>query len=336
MSEVQPSAIVSTSNYGKITAIHIGTLLCEIVTIILNILLYRSWKYQKHYLKKECGAHIKAIVMFSIFCGLSSLPYQFLLLTYNNENCPILLLVVLALPRVFTVRFEICQYTSMALDRACATLSHPIYHKHIRTTSFKLSMGASLILSTVDSVLYLLHDQWDMTTKSCSLGSGASDISKNYSFAINMICLGVLIACSIFYIHDFFHTNRFSAQIAYKLAMLMLVSFALLFGVTNMISFAGRLTGIDFGSILGNYGDFLMQLNHVVVFFIFTCIVSPRKLNKITNVTISATSHNRNDGNSLTAQGRLPTAGSVRSATNTTTVAKSTTNTKVIATNSCI
>ena len=48
--------------------------------------------------------------------------------------------------------------------------------------------------------------------------------------------------------------------------MLMLVSFALLFGVTNMISFAGRLTGIDFGRILGNYGDFLMQLNHVSLY----------------------------------------------------------------------
>ena len=49
--------------------------------------------------------------------------------------------------------------------------------------------------------------------------------------------------------------------------MSMLVSFALLFGVINMISFAGRLTRIDFGSILGNYGDFLMQLNHVSLYF---------------------------------------------------------------------
>lgn len=56
------------------------------------------------------------------FIGLTSIPAVGFLFYYGNINCPEMALSIISLPRIFTFRFEVTQFTCLGIDRVITTL----------------------------------------------------------------------------------------------------------------------------------------------------------------------------------------------------------------------
>lgn len=97
-----------------------------------------------------------------------SLPYSLVILIYGNLSCPQIFFVLISSIRVMTTRFEITQYTMLALDRAFSTIFQKFYYKKIRKLSFRISLVVSGFLSAMDLAFYIGRSQFGSNFVDCN------------------------------------------------------------------------------------------------------------------------------------------------------------------------
>ncbi|KAE9556706.1 hypothetical protein FO519_000112 [Halicephalobus sp. NKZ332] len=308
---------ISSMNIN-INAIHVITFVGEVGTVVLCSILLRALHINSSYLRKECGNHVKSIVLVAILCGLSSMPSSIVLLSYGNINCPQILLVLVSLPRILTMRFEITQYTCMSVDRAASTILQRTYYKKFRKWSFRMSLIVSGVFSFLDLIFYLVRDKFDKILDHCSSFDAAGPSYGFYFFIINIFCLGISSSCYIFYFYDtrmHLKTSSVSTMITVRLVINMLGFFVLLFGIPTILLTLNRIFHFEFLQNLGNYLDAFLQMQHVLMFFIFCFTIDNKRLKQVSiTSTITGTQttsrNQKSPGNQTTSKNSKPLGNS--------------------------
>ncbi|KAH7714960.1 hypothetical protein AAVH_17689 [Aphelenchoides avenae] len=140
--------------------LNVVTFFLSITGIITNGVVIASLRLDTDYLRRECGQHVKNILYFAVFSGLSSLPYMVIIFINGANRCLLVSLMWTSALRVFTMRFEATQFLGLAVDRACSTMMPVTYNRYLRKHTCKMSLVAAFALSCCDAFLHLLKVEW--------------------------------------------------------------------------------------------------------------------------------------------------------------------------------
>uniref|UniRef100_A0A914P741 Uncharacterized protein n=1 Tax=Panagrolaimus davidi TaxID=227884 RepID=A0A914P741_9BILA len=203
-----------------------------------------------------------------------------------------MVLSIISIPRIFTFRFEVTQFTCLGLDRVLTTLLTNGYQRRIRNISFGITIGLSFFLAIADVVIFMIRDKFRQYSPQCGLGSGAGPYFVGYFFLLNFLCFSMVFACFLFHAYDSYShpssssvTSRFLNQQVNNFLFIFIITF----GLPTIFLTIYRLFHFDAFKSIINYTDASMQLQHVLIILSFLfCLNSKRKhLKQVSNTTNS-------------------------------------------------
>uniref|UniRef100_A0A7E4ZRR4 Serpentine receptor class gamma n=2 Tax=Panagrellus redivivus TaxID=6233 RepID=A0A7E4ZRR4_PANRE len=239
------------------------------------------------FMRRECGRQIIFIVIAAIFV----VPHLIIMLAHGNVSCPQRLLAFMALPRVFTLRFELTQYTWLAVDRVIATVFLSSYHKRAMVLSARCSIAVSFVMGLIECCIYLIRPYFGYYVNSCSIADGAGPVFQFYFFLVNMISYGIIATGTIIYGYEVTSNFRSNSRTTYSMVRLVFYLLCIFLIVLTVPSFLITFQQLTHLYALNNYTGFYdaaMNVMHGLLLVLFT--VFGRQSYKIQASAASSTS----------------------------------------------